>query len=69
MTPGPAQEGDLDPVVLGQALLQAGATGPGSTVDALRALLRSTSLATDLTLYLVDYRLSALLPVAASSSR
>lgn len=64
MTPGPAQEGDLDPVVLGQALLQAGATGPGSTVDALRALLRSTSLATDLTLYLVDYRLSALLPVA-----
>ncbi len=62
VTPG-AAEGDLDPVVLGQALLQAGTTGPGSTVDALRALLSSTSLATDLALYLVDYRLSALLPV------
>lgn len=45
MTPGATGEGDLDPVVLGQALLS------------------STSLATDLTLYLVDYRLSALLPV------
>jgi len=63
VTPGATGEGDLDPVVLGQALLQAGTTGPGSTVDALRALLSSTSLATDLALYLVDYRLSALLPV------
>jgi len=63
VTPGAGEEGDLDPVVLGQALLQAGTAGPGSTVDALRALLSSTSLATDLTLYLVDYRLSVLLPV------
>jgi len=63
VTPGAAEEGDLDPVVLGQALLQAGTAAPGSAVDALRALLSSTSLATDLTLYLVDYRLSALLPV------
>lgn len=64
VTPGQAEEGDLDPVVLGQALLRAGTTGPGSTVDPLRALLNSTRLATDLTLCLVDYQLNAVLPVA-----
>lgn len=55
---------EIDVEVFGRALAAAGAADPGSLLDRLRAELRRLPGALDLTMYLIDYRLMSLRPIA-----